>query len=430
MGRTWHDERVTTTLPRVRLVKPLERSVRAGHPWIFAEAIAVGGEEAGAGRGRKGGGERAQDLSQRLRGSRGGAPATGCAVDVIGSDGKFVARGLYDADSPIAVRVATLDPRQALDAAFIRARVDSALRARQDIIDPRTTTAFRWLNGEGDFLPGVVVDVYGPVAILRLDGEAVRAWRDLVVSAIVAAGGALGISHVYERSRGGRGEALHGGAPESPVAIREHDVRFLVDVVRGQKTGFFLDQRENRRAIRAFSHGHDVVNLFGYTGGFSVNAALAGARRVTTVDVAAAAIEDAKRNFTANALDPAQHDFVVEDAFAWLERAHAERRQFGLVITDPPSFAPSQKALQKGLNAYRDLHAHALAVVAPGGTLAAASCSSHVTMDAFVGTLRDAAVAARRPLRLLELRGQPADHPTLPAFPEGRYLKFVLCRAD
>jgi 23S rRNA (cytosine1962-C5)-methyltransferase len=434
MRRTWHDARVTTTLPRVRLVKPLERSVRAGHPWIYADAIAVGeGEGAGDGaktRGRKGGESRAQALPQRIRGPRGGAPATGSAVDVIGADGKFVARGLYDADSPIAIRVATLDPRQSLDGNFIRARVDSALRARRDVIDARTTTAFRWLNGEGDFLPGVVVDVYGSVAILRLDGEAVRAWRDLVVSALVAAGGALGISHVYERSRGGRGEALHGGAPPSPIVIREHDVRFAVDVVRGQKTGFFLDQRENRHAIRPFARGQDVVNLFGYTGGFSVNAALAGARHVITVDVAAAALEDARRNFTINELDPAQHEFAVEDAFAWLERAQQEQRRFGLVITDPPSFAPSQKALQKGLNAYRDLHARALSVVAEGGILAAASCSSHVTMDAFVGTLRDAAVAARRPLRLLELRGQPADHPTLPAFAEGRYLKFVLCRAD
>src|SRR5262249_21262227 len=157
-----------------------------------------------------------------------------------------------------------------------------------------------------------------------------------------------------------------------------------------QKTGFFLDQRENRRAIRPFASGVDVVNLFGYTGGFSVHAALAGARRVTTVDVAAAALADARTNFTLNGIDPARPPFDAADAFDWLERARAEGHRYGLVISDPPSFAPSEKALQKGLTAYRDLHARALGLVDEGGVLAAASCSSHVTMDAFVGTLRDA----------------------------------------
>jgi 23S rRNA (cytosine1962-C5)-methyltransferase len=391
---------------RARLAKPLERSIRNGHPWIYRDAL---------------------DLRDA---KHSGGASTGSAIDVIGGNGQFVARGLYDAKSPIAVRVATLDAKQPLDEAFVRARVRTALRARRGAFDASTTTAFRWLNGEGDFLPGVVVDVYGPVAILRLDGDAVRAWRDWVVAAVVDEGRALGITHVHERSRGGRGEPLHGGAPPSPVEILENGVRFAVDVLHGQKTGFFLDQRENRRAIRPYAAGVDVVNLFGYTGGFSVHAALAGARRVTTVDVAAPALADARTNFTLNGIDPARHGFDAEDAFDWLERARADGRRFGLVITDPPSFAPSEKALQKALTAYRDLHARALALVEEGGVLAAASCSSHVTMDAFVGTLRDASDKMRRPLRLLELRGQPADHPTPPAFPEGRYLKFVLARAD
>jgi 23S rRNA (cytosine1962-C5)-methyltransferase len=401
MRGTWHDARVATT---IRLAKPLERSIRGGHPWIYRDALALGA------------------APQR--------PGTGSAVDIIGADGKFVARGLFDARSPIAVRVATLDRHQPLDAAFVLARVRSALRARRGAFDASSTDAFRWVNGEGDFLPGVVVDVYGPVAVVRLDGDAVRAWRDWVVAAVVAEGRALGVAHVLERSRGGRGELLHGGAPPSPVEIRENGVRFAVDVIHGQKTGFFLDQRENRRAIRPFAAGVDVVNLFGYTGGFSVHAALAGARRVTTVDVAAPALADARANFALNDLDPERHGFDAADAFDWLERAAADGRRYGLVITDPPSFAPSEKALQKALSAYRDLHLRALAVVDEGGVLAAASCSSHVTLDAFVGTLRDAADKSRRPLRLLELRGQPADHPTTPAFAEGRYLKFVLARAD
>ena len=413
MRGTWHDARVTT----IRLAKKLERSIRAGHPWIYRDALELRGGKTGL-------------IPKSIGGSSSSGPSTGSAVDIIGTDGHFVARGLYDARSPIAVRVCTLDRHEPLDERFLRARIRSALRARRGVIDPATTDAFRWLNGEGDFLPGVVVDVYGPVAVLRLDGDAVRVWRDWAVAAIVDDGRALGIAHVLERSRGGKAELLHGGPPPSPVEIREHDVRFGVDVLHGQKTGFFLDQRENRLAIRPFADGVDVVNLFGYTGGFSVHAALGGARRVTTVDVAAAALDDARANFALNGVDSDRHAFDAEDAFVWLDRAARERRRYGLVITDPPSFAPSEKALQKALGAYRDLHARALALVDEGGAFAAASCSSHVTMDAFVGTLREASEKTRRPLRILELRGQPGDHPTPPAFPEGRYLKFVLARAD
>ncbi|HZS40134.1 MAG TPA: class I SAM-dependent rRNA methyltransferase [Polyangia bacterium] len=386
-------------LPRVRLRKELAAHVRSGHPWLYADAL---------------------DAPRGLE--------TGAAVDVLGRDGKFLARGLYDARSPIAVRIYTLDARQPLDGALVRARVESALRARRGAFDASSTDAFRWLNGEGDLLPGVTADVYRSVAVLRLDGDAVRALRDHVVAALVAAGRGIGIQHVYERSRGGRGEALHGGEPPSPVEIRELGVRYAVDVAQGQKTGFFLDQRENRRAIRPFAAGERVANLFGYTGGFSVHAALAGASEVATVDSAAAALENARANFRLNGLDPERHEFAAEDAFAWLERARAGGRRFGLVIVDPPSFAPSERALGKALKAYRDLNALALGVVEREGVLASASCSSHVDLDAFVGMLRDAADKARRPLRLLELRGQPADHPTLPAFPEGRYLKLVLAR--
>jgi 23S rRNA (cytosine1962-C5)-methyltransferase len=399
MRRTWHDAPVTT-IPRARLKKELSRSLRAGHPWIYADAL---------------------DMPR-------GTP-TGSVVDVHGKDGRFVARGLYDARSPIAVRVATLDAQETVDQALVRARIEAALRARRGAFDARTTSAFRWLNGEGDRLPGVVVDVYGPVAVLRLDGDAVKVWRPWVVDAIVERGRALGIEHVYERSRDQKGDALYGGKPPVPIEIKEHGVRFAVDVVHGQKTGFFLDQRENRRLIRGYSDGLEVVNLFGYTGGFSVQAALGGALRVTTVDSAAAALETARDNFRLNRLDPERHAFAAEDAFAWLERARREGRRYGLVIVDPPSFAPSEKALAKALIAYRDLNLLALSVVAPEGLFATSSCSSHVTHEAFLDMLRDAADRARRALRILEVRGQPADHPTLPAFPEGRYLKFVLTRA-
>ncbi|MSP61970.1 MAG: class I SAM-dependent rRNA methyltransferase [Myxococcales bacterium] len=385
--------------PRVRLTRDLARHVRAGHPWIYADALAPSDA------------------------------ATGSVVDVVGSDGKFLARGLYDAGSPLAVRVFTLDPDEAVDGALVYRRVAEALAARRGAIDARETDAFRWVNGEGDFLPGVVVDLYAGVAVLRLDGEAARSLRDHVVAAVVEIGRSLGVSHVHERSRGARGEALHGGMPPSIVEVREAGVRFAVDVLHGQKTGTFLDQRENRRAIRPYASGVEVANLFAYSGGFSVNAALGGATRVVSVDSAKAALDGARINFALNGLDPERHEFACTDAFEWLARARDEGRRFGLVIVDPPSFAPSEKAVPKALAAYRDLHAAALAVVAPSGVLAAASCSSHVGAEAFLGTLREGAHKARRSLRVLEVRGQPADHPSLPAFPEGRYLKMIIARA-
>ncbi len=385
--------------PRVRLIKDLARHLRAGHPWVWRDAVS--------------------------------APKlpSGTEVDLVDRDQRFLARGLYDARSPIAIRVFTLDEQERIDGALVRARLAEALAARRGVIDARETDAFRWCNGEGDFLPGVVVDVYAQVAVVRLDGDAARALLPPVTEAVAALGRPLGVATVYERSRGGQGALLAGPPPPDTVEVREHGVRFAVDVVHGQKTGSFLDQRENRVALRRFADGVAVANLFAYTGGFSVHAALAGATRVVSVDVAAAALESAKRNFALNGIDPAKHEFAVEDAFVWLDRARRERARYELVIVDPPSFAPSEKALARALAAYRDLHAAALAVVAPGGVLAAASCSSHVDMDAFVGALRDGAAKAGRALRLLELHGQPADHPTPPAFREGRYLKMVIARA-
>ena len=385
--------------PRLVLRKELARHLRAGHPWVFRDALA------------------SVDLP------------TGTVVDVVDRGGAALGRGLYDRASPIAVRIYDFTAQATIDRRFVEARLGEALAARRGVIDPRESDAFRWCNGEGDLLPGVVVDLYGPVAVVRFDGAAAATLRPWVVDGVVRLGAPLGLRHVYERSRGEVGAALHGGPPPVPVEICEAQVRFAVDVVHGQKTGTFLDQRENRRAIRPFAAGARVLNLFAYQGGFSVHAALAGARAVLSLDAAAAALDDARANFVLNRLDPAAHEFVCDDAFAFLRRARGEGRRFDLVIVDPPSFAPSEKALPRALLAYRDLHAAALHLLAPSGVIAFASCSSHLTLDAFLGTIRDGAVRAGVPLRLLEVRGQPGDHPTPPAFVEGRYLKFILARA-
>jgi 23S rRNA (cytosine1962-C5)-methyltransferase len=205
-------------------------------------------------------------------------------------------------------------------------------------------------------------------------------------------------------------------------------MRMHVDVRRGQKTGMFLDQRENRRLIRQVARGRETLNLFSYTGGFSLAAALGGAPRVTSVDLARNAVDAARDNFVANDLDPGAHAFVAADAFAFLDDTAGTT--YDLVVVDPPSFAPNHKSVRAAEAAYARLNASALRQVRPGGLLAAASCSSHVPMDMFLKILGESARQARRPLRLLEVRGEPPDHPTPLHFPEGRYLKFVLALAE
>jgi 23S rRNA (cytosine1962-C5)-methyltransferase len=260
-----------------------------------------------------------------------------------------------------------------------------------------------------------------------------RSWIEALAGPLAAALGGHGVRTLTLRrpsgepgSEASKLEALSGPPAPDRIVVREHGMKMEVDLARGQKTGAFLDQRENRARIRALAAGRArVLNLFSYAGGFSIAAALGGAAHVTSVDSAAAAHATAQKSFRLNGLDPGSHAFVSADAFAWLDQARARGERFDLVVSDPPSFAPSEKARARALTAYRRLHAAAAAVVADGGLLCAASCSSHVTLEDFFGTLDDAALG-RDDLRVLEVHGQPPDHPTVPAWPEGRYLKLVV----
>jgi 23S rRNA (cytosine1962-C5)-methyltransferase len=312
--------------------------------------------------------------------------------------------------------------------ALVDARLGAALERRRAFIDAATTDAFRWIHGEADRLPGIHVDLYGAVAVVRADGDGARAfYRDLPARlAAAAAARGLALTAVVERTREGDGAiATRGTLPPGEIEVRENGVCFGVDLARGQKGGLFLDQRDNRALVGALAAGRSVLNLFGYTGGFSIYAAHGGAAATTTVDVAAPAIEAARRNFARNGLPLATAHLHAEDAFAFLERAAAAGTRWDLVISDPPSFAPSERALPAALAAYTRLHRLCAAVTAPGGTLCAASCSSHVGADAFLETVVAGARAAGRTFTLVALRGAAACHPSLPAFHEGDYLKFA-----
>jgi 23S rRNA (cytosine1962-C5)-methyltransferase len=303
-----------------------------------------------------------------------------------------------------------------------------ALRAA---LSGSNTTAYRLVHGEGDRMPGLVVDRYDSVAVMRTDGEAAAAHAEDFAQALWPRVSRDGVSTLVHRigtkGQEPRLEVLRGDPPPCSIHVREYGVPFVVDLAQGQKTGAFLDQRDNRRRVGELARGRRVLNLFSYAGGFSLRAAIGGASHVTSVDIAARAHATAQASFRLAGVDPAtvHASFVTAEVHAFLDAARARRDLWDLIVSDPPSFAPSEKALPRALAAYRALHRACVEVLAPGGILCAASCSSHVDASTFMQTLDDAALCGRE-LTVVELHGAGSDHPCVPAFPEGRYLKFAI----
>jgi 23S rRNA (cytosine1962-C5)-methyltransferase len=390
---------------KIELARGLGRHLRAGHPWVFRKAL-----------------EQVPKI-----------PA-GSVVDLT-ENGKFVARGYFDPHSAIAVRVLTRDPRENIDADFITRRVRQSLAERQSLIDLADTDSFRLIHGEGDGLPGVVADLYAGYVVLKLYSAGLTPYRHLIVEALKAAlpnlKGILGRDEVarddVEEDEGrGSGRMLYGQQAPELIPIKERGATFLVDAWRGQKTGFFLDQRENRYLIRRLAKDRDVLNCFCFSGGFSVNAALGGARSVFSVDLDPDAIALARENFTRNGLPAEKHDFLAADVFKIIQSFKEEGRTFDLIILDPPAFAKSQRAVEAAIDGYASLNRQALGLLKPGGLLATASCSARVSPNDFLGAVREAAFKAGVDLALVEERYQPPDHPVRLQFPEGKYLKFYV----
>jgi 23S rRNA (cytosine1962-C5)-methyltransferase len=371
----------------VTLAKDLARSLRRGHPWVFRDALRA-------------------------------PPAlpNGALVRVRDRDGRPLVWGYWDARSPIAVRV--LDRAGGDPEALVRERLAAALARRRAGLGPETN-AFRWVHGEGDRLPGIHVDVYDDVAVVRYDGAGARAFYRGLPELL---GAEMKLRAVVDRER--RADDL------GEIEVLENGLRFGVDLARGQKGGLFLDQRENRAEVGRRARGKSVLNLFGYTGGFSLYAAAGGARRTDTVDAAAPALAAARANFARNGLSLEAASFHPGDAFEFLQEAAKRKERWDVVISDPPSFAPSRRALPAARKAYRRLHALAAAVVTTGGLFCPASCSSHFSRPEFLASVEEGVRRAGRRWRLEELRGAGFDHPVLESFPEGDYLKFALGRVD
>jgi len=375
----------------LQLPPSLKSRLGRGHPWVYRNQIP-------------------------------GTPDLPSGTWVQVRSGGFSAVGLWDAQNPIAVRIFS---RQTVpDADWVADRVAEAWALRAPV-RAGVTSAYRWIYGEADGLPAIVVDLYGEFAVVRTYVESVEGLVPWVADALHAHTALQGI--LWRRS-GGEPEPLWGRLPPSDLTVEEHGLLFHADLFSGQKTGLYFDHRENRRTLAPWCSGRSVLDCFCYTGAFSLYALRAAASSVMACDAAAQAIEAARRNLVLNDFDPGQHTFIIGDCFELLEQYAAEGRRFDVVILDPPSFAHDRKSRHTAVRAYVRLNQSALRCVVPGGLLASASCTSQVSPDEFRQALAEAARRAGRRLLILHDAGQAPDHPVPAHFPEARYLKFVVGR--
>ena len=393
---------------RIVLKPGREKSLLRRHPWVFSGAIA------------------------RVDGQ----PAAGDTVRIVDSDGNFLAQAAFSPTSQIRARVWTFDAATRIDNAFIASRIDAAIKRRP----PATAKGgMRLVHGESDGLPGLIVDHYADTLVAQFLSTGAEQWREAIADALLAA---TGLADLYERSDADVRQ-LEGlaprtgplrGTPATQVTIEEHGIGLTVDVAQGHKTGFYLDQSENRRSVRelaAAQPGMSALNCFCYTGGFSIALAAGGADHVLSIDSSGPALELARRNAVANKLDAARFEWVEADVFAALRELRDGGRSFDLIILDPPKFAPTPASVERAARAYKDINLLGFKLLNPGGRLVTFSCSGGVNADLFqkivAGAALDAGVDAVIAQRL---HGSP-DHPVRLAFPEGEYLKgLVLQKLD
>jgi len=383
------------------ILKPeKEKPIKGRHPWIYSGAIDEIDEDYKAG-----------DL-----------------VRVFSAQKEFLGTGYLNPRSQIAVRMLSFTEEE-IDRDFFARRIENALELRRRFL-PEKTNACRLIHSEGDFLPGLIVDRYADYLVLQIQTAGMERWRDLLISLLEGKAGAKGI---YEKDDSEAREweglekrvgLLAGGGPPDFVEIEEYGRKFIVDIHAGQKTGFFLDQRENRKLTGDLSKGRRVLNCFAYSGGFSVYAARGGAARVVSVETSERALNTARENFKLNGFEAGPFEFVQKDAFTYLRETAEE---FDLVVLDPPAFAKSKDHIMQASRAYKDVNLWAMKRLAPGGLLYTASCSSYVDPGLFQKIIFAAAKDARREVRILQKTSHPFDHPINIYHPEGEYLKGLLC---
>lgn len=382
-----------------------EKSVLHRHPWIFSGAI--------------------QQVD--------GTPVSGDTLPVRSAQGEFLAWAAYNPDSKIAARIWSWQENNVIDAAFFRKRIASAISARNAFKFSDGSSGMRLIHAESDGLPGLIVDRYGDVLVIQIGSAGAERWRDTCADVLQELCNPVCI---YERSDsdsrelkklGKRNGVLRGSLPEKTEVI-EHGLRFKVDVAAGQKTGFYLDQCNNRALTESLARDKDVLNCFCYTGGFSLYALRGGAKSVLSIDASADALSIAQENLTMNGLDATRTEWLEADVFQALRTLRDQGRKFDLIILDPPKFAPTAAFAEKAARGYKDINLLGFKLLRPGGLLATYSCSGGISDDLFQKIIAGAALDAGVNAQIVHYLHASADHPVLLSFPEGAYLKGLVLR--
>ena len=377
------------------------------HPWIFSGAVA------------------------RLDGN----PASGETVDLLTADGQFLARAAFSPSSQIRARVWTFDAAESVNLDFFRRRIQCAISARQALFPDflSSFSALRLIHAESDGLPGLIVDRYADVLVLQSLTAGTEYWKETIADLLLEA---TGLAKIYERSDADVRELeglpqkvgpLRGVPPPFQITILENDLKFIVNLETGHKTGFYLDQRLNRRRLRTLAEGREVLDCFCYTGGFTLNALAGGAKSVLSVDASADALTLCSENVVLNALPVDRHTTLEGDVFQLLRKFRDEARSFDLIILDPPKFAPTAAQAGKAARGYKDINLLAFKLLRPGGILFTFSCSGGIDTALFQKIIASAALDAGVEAQIVEQLSQSSDHPVALNFPEGAYLKGLIC---
>ena len=395
-------------MPSVKLKKGRDKSFNRKHPWIFSGAI-----------------DSVKDVNKN-----------GETVDIISGDGKLLGYGSYSSHSQISVRVLSFNPEEKINLDFFQKRIKNAAEFRKQIINDEKTNAFRVVNAESDSLPGLVVDKYCDYLVCQFLSAGAEFWKKEIVEILVSLFNPTGIferSDVEVREKEGllpsKG-VLFGKEPDELIEIIENGNKFFVDVNLGHKTGFYLDQRDNRKILEQFASGKEILNCFSYTGGFSVYAVKAGASKVINVDSSAESLVLAEKNFFLNGIDSSKFENTHDDVFKYLRKLRDTNRQFDVIILDPPKFAESVSQIDKAARGYKDINLLALKLLKKNGLLFTFSCSGHIVPDLFNKIIADAAADAGREVHILKYLTQSPDHTMLTSFPEGLYLKGLICKVN
>ncbi|MCI0494244.1 class I SAM-dependent methyltransferase [candidate division KSB1 bacterium] len=390
------------------ILKPSrEKSVLRRHPWIFSGAI------------------------KNIESNR----QSGETVEVFSANGKLLGKGSYSPHSQIQVRVWTFDPAEEINTDFFHERIRLALKMRDGFFSAKKIAAYRIINSESDGIPGLIVDRYGDFLVCQFLSAGAEFWKTEIVEQLqllVPCKGIYNRSDADIRSKEGlqpMSGTLWGEEPPELVEIEEAELRMLVDIKNGHKTGLYLDQRENRMAVAEFSNGKNVLNCFAYTGGFALWALHGGAEKVVNIESSASLLSLAQKNIEINGFDSSKVENIAGDVFQILRKFRDEGKQFDVIILDPPKFAESASQIQKASRGYKDINLLALKLLKAGGFLFTFSCSGHISHDLFQKIVADAALDAGKNVQIIRFLSQAVDHPVALNFPEGRYLKGLVCNA-